>query len=413
MKKLIIPFLFIFLSVLTRGQNAGMLFEHNTSWTKILAKAKATNKYIFVDCYATWCGPCKVMANTVFIKPDVGLFYNANYISVKAQMDSSAKDDLEIKAHYQDNHMLLTKYAIAAYPTYLIFNSNGELVQRFVGSMSSDEFIKAGKESLVPEKQFYTQWRLFDQGERSPAFLQQMAQLCLAANDDDKGKIVFREYMKLKPDLYERKNLELAIDFTRTSRDTGFSIMLDSPDRVDSILGRKISGAEVRWIIFNEEIYPAFNGKPGDSTALAPDWQILKTRIAEKYPAHAEEVVTYGKVIYYRYVHQWNEFASAVTELMKNYADDLNPDQANEYAWIIFQQCNDMALIQKTLDWSKKILLGDRPDFLDTYANLLMKAGRIGEAVEIETKAVTIAKAKNDQNLPEYQKTLDGMKLVL
>ncbi len=34
-------------------------FENGLSWEQIKEKAKAEHKYIFVDCYATWCGPCK------------------------------------------------------------------------------------------------------------------------------------------------------------------------------------------------------------------------------------------------------------------------------------------------------------------------------------------------------------------
>ena len=31
-----------------------------------LEQAKAQGKMVFVDCYTTWCGPCKMMAQEVF-----------------------------------------------------------------------------------------------------------------------------------------------------------------------------------------------------------------------------------------------------------------------------------------------------------------------------------------------------------
>ncbi len=76
------------LNLVEQKSDSGMQFVQHSSWTKILAKAKEENKLIFVDCYATWCGPCKKMAKEVFPLADVGAFYNANYINVKAQMDS-------------------------------------------------------------------------------------------------------------------------------------------------------------------------------------------------------------------------------------------------------------------------------------------------------------------------------------
>ena len=70
------------------AQEKGMHFEHNTTWQKILAKAKAEKKYIFVDCFTTWCGPCKQMSANIFPLKEVGDFYNKNFINVKIQLDT-------------------------------------------------------------------------------------------------------------------------------------------------------------------------------------------------------------------------------------------------------------------------------------------------------------------------------------
>jgi len=39
----------------------GVEFDRDLTWQQVKLKAKAENKYIFMDCYATWCGPCKKM----------------------------------------------------------------------------------------------------------------------------------------------------------------------------------------------------------------------------------------------------------------------------------------------------------------------------------------------------------------
>ena len=31
------------------------------AFTKALEQAKGENKMVFVDCYTSWCGPCKMM----------------------------------------------------------------------------------------------------------------------------------------------------------------------------------------------------------------------------------------------------------------------------------------------------------------------------------------------------------------
>ncbi len=45
----------------------GIKFEKTLSWPEICEKAQKENKYIFVDCYTTWCGPCKKMDQEVYL----------------------------------------------------------------------------------------------------------------------------------------------------------------------------------------------------------------------------------------------------------------------------------------------------------------------------------------------------------
>ncbi len=70
----------------------GIKFEHPENWQSLLAKAKTEGKAIFIDCYTTWCAPCKKMDTEVYIDSAVGAFVNTHYISIKLQMDTT-KDD--------------------------------------------------------------------------------------------------------------------------------------------------------------------------------------------------------------------------------------------------------------------------------------------------------------------------------
>jgi len=152
----------LLLSVFTTGnlfaQNRSVNFEHIT-FAEGLAKAKAANKPIFFDGYTTWCGPCKYMANTVFTQDKVADFFNANFISVKFDMEQG--EGLE----------LAKKYEVKAYPTFLILDTAGNLIHRIVGGGEADEFMEKVKAGLNPATSLAGQKAKYQEGNREPEFV--------------------------------------------------------------------------------------------------------------------------------------------------------------------------------------------------------------------------------------------------
>src|ERR1700732_4317180 len=96
MKKVI--WMLLFLPFMANAQ--GIKFEENMSWAQIQAKAKAEHKYIFMDCYATWCGPCKWMNAQIFPQKEVGDFFNSHFVNVAIQMDRTPKDINSVREWY-------------------------------------------------------------------------------------------------------------------------------------------------------------------------------------------------------------------------------------------------------------------------------------------------------------------------
>ena len=207
--KTFIFLLLIAFPLLILAQEKGVHFQHEASWKEVQAKAKAEKKYIFMDCFTTWCGPCKYMSASIFPMENVGTFMNDKFISVKVQLDTTAKDDEVVKSWYQDGHDLAQKYDVRAYPTYLVFDEDGNVVHRFVGSSPAEEFLAKVKLSLNPETQYYTLLNQYKNGKKDTAFLLAMAKAAFEAYDMENAKKIADEYLAAQPDLYTKDNLLL------------------------------------------------------------------------------------------------------------------------------------------------------------------------------------------------------------
>ena len=154
--RLIVLAVVLFIPSLVRAEEVGVGFETNLSWVAVKAKAKAENKYIFVDCYATWCGPCRLMREEVFQRPSVGAFFNAHFVSVSLQMDKTEKDSQTVQAWYDDAAAISKDYGVELYPTYLFFSADGRPIHRADGAVEAKKFIQFGTDALDPTKQYYT-----------------------------------------------------------------------------------------------------------------------------------------------------------------------------------------------------------------------------------------------------------------
>ncbi len=87
----ILLFLLLLATATTHAQ--GVNFEEKLSWPKILAKAKSEDKYIFVDFFTTWCGPCRAMRAMLLTQPAAASYFNDKFICVSIQLDTTANDD--------------------------------------------------------------------------------------------------------------------------------------------------------------------------------------------------------------------------------------------------------------------------------------------------------------------------------
>lgn len=116
--------------------NEGIKFENGT-FDQALTKAKQEKKMLFIDCYTSWCGPCKMLSSKVFPQKKVGDYFNKEFVSLKVDMEKGEGIDLK------------KRFGVKAFPTLLFIDSNGKEINRIVGAESDvDKFLKSVREGL-------------------------------------------------------------------------------------------------------------------------------------------------------------------------------------------------------------------------------------------------------------------------
>jgi thioredoxin-related protein len=447
----------LLISAQTSPLGKGIIWTDVFSWEQVLQKAKQENKFIFVDCYATWCGPCKWMDENVYQDDTIGKYFNDKFISIKLQMDTSKLDDERIKGWYADARIIKNKYQVNAFPTYLFFSPNGKIVHRDEGVRALEGFIAVGAEALNPDVQYYITIEKFYRNELDTAYMKKLARKAKGLKEDKLAHDIANEYIsRLSTEaLFTKDNILFMCEFTKSSKNRGFTIFKDSSKKISEI-DERVNQSRckniVTGIINNEEIRPyslVKNGKPdwgriksnlkkygplGEEalrmykpgiifkTEIEPvlkinsDWNKILPLIKKQELDGNYEFVVGSTVVYYLnavgFYHtekNCKNLVAAATFYANSYSTLLGPQALNTWAWTVFENSSDRNELKKALEWSKRSneLGPGSPEYLDTYANLLYKLGYVKEAIDWQKKAVRTEEGIAKR--PIFQQTLVKM----
>ena len=173
---------------LSFGVNAeGITFEH-ISLDEALKKAKAENKPLFIDIYATWCGPCKMLDRDVFIDDDLGTYMNENFINLKLDGEKG------------DGDVLMTEFDMSAFPTMLYLSADKVELNRIVGYVEANGLLETSKTVIDPtSSKLYKLQQKYNAGNRDQSLMKEYIKELL--NRDKDYEEVLTLYLELYPDL--------------------------------------------------------------------------------------------------------------------------------------------------------------------------------------------------------------------
>ena len=184
------------------------------SFQEILDLGAKENKLIFIDCYTSWCAPCKWMEKYVFVKEEVHSFYNENFINYKIDMEKGEGPELA------------KRYQVSSYPTYLFIDGKGKLIHLAKSKMEAEAFINEGKKALNPQNAYGNLVKKYETGTMS---VEELTNYAIQLNKfrDPKANEVLTEIMEKIDDQFLKSpaGWKLIQSFANNDEDTLFLFM--------------------------------------------------------------------------------------------------------------------------------------------------------------------------------------------
>jgi len=373
---------------------AGEIEFRNLTFAEGLAAAKEEGKPVFIDCFTTWCGPCKWMSANIFTDQSVADYYNNNYVCLKIDMEKGEGIDIA------------KNYTIRAYPTLLYLDEKGDKLLVSVGANRDPQsYINNGKRALDPENNIPYFLANKDANFDNPAFMSSYFSLMSEANMVNSAEV----------DRYFS-----SIPFEQWLNDANWNILMESPLALEnttfqtilknSAIVKEEKGPEALAFI-SDRIYQVLGQKlyrARDEDGKEAYLQ-AKANLAEGSYIAKDEVVFKLSILEYQKEENWDLWAQTVSNGVKEYYwNDANA--LNNVAWTAFEKVEDKTLLKSALQWAQRAVeLTPAHHIIDTYAHLLAATGEKQAALEQEIRAFEMAKSEG-ASTDAYQEFIEELK---
>ncbi|GGG57874.1 thioredoxin family protein [Epilithonimonas arachidiradicis] len=376
MKK--ISFFFIlFVSQLIFSQQS-IKFE-DSNFAAILAKAKAEKKLVFMDAYASWCGPCKLMEKNVFTDKDVADFYNKNFINARVDMEKGEGRDLAMK------------YGVRSYPTFLFLNGEGEIVGKELGYIQSKEFLALGQKNNNPELVSTNLKEEFLKGKLDQTGLLNFINL-YAGKDPALAKQASEKYFANKKDkTFTGEEVNALLSFTQSVDDANYKVFVANKAEITKLLPENNYKQFDNYLKLMKLVTSATDEK----TKTIDDAKVLKDGEGLFPKDELVKSLNVYKLNYYSAHENFPAYEKTALEYYKN-PDEFNNTELLAAASTIGEKSTDVKSLQTAARWAEKVVMSQESyDSTSILATLYDKLGKKEEAKMFAGMAANFAKEEN------------------
>jgi len=373
-----ISFLLI-LVVFQLGFSQQSIKFEDSDFATILAKAKTEKKLVFLDAYAAWCGPCKLMEKNVFTDKTVADFYNKNFINAHFDMEKG------------EGPSLAAKYGIRSYPTLLFLNGEGEIVGKELGYIQTKEFLELGKKNNNPNLVNTNLKDEFLKGKLDQPALLNFITL-YASKDPILAKQASEKYFSNKKDkIFSGEEVNALLNFTQSVDDKNYKVFAANKAGIVELLTEKNYTQFDNYLKLMKLVTSATDEK----TKTIDDAKILKEGEGLFPKEELSKSLNLYKLNYYSAHDNFSAYEKTALEYYKN-PDDFNNNELLAAASTIAEKSTDVKYLQAAAHWTEKVVMSQESyDSTSILATLYDRLGKKDEAKMFAGMAANFAKEEN------------------
>lgn len=232
-------------SLFAGAQDRSIRFENGT-FQEALEKAKKENKLLFIDCYTSWCGPCKMLARDVFTNNAVADYFNERFISLKVDCEEGEGPELR------------KRFGVSSYPTMIFIDGQGKVVGKLFGASDAAHFIPRVEEALNAESAMAAKEKKYAEGNRDRDFLLDLINTYKKNREAKKAAQVSLELLSglSEQELVTKEMWEVVRDYYVSGYGSKWwNFIIEHADQYSEVVGKDAVGKKV-----GETLHPILFG---------------------------------------------------------------------------------------------------------------------------------------------------------
>jgi thiol-disulfide isomerase/thioredoxin len=341
----------------------GIEFKHDVSYAEILNQAKVEGKLVFMDCYTSWCGPCKRLSSQTFPAPEAGEYFNQHFVNAKFDMEKGEGPELA------------AKFGVRAYPTLLWIDPQTETVKhRAMGFMEPAGLIEEAKKADDATPKLLAQFtEKYKTGNRELPFLNEYIGTMNTAGintDTLLGEFINKvNVVNAKDDKYNTT----IFNACNSLNSPALPYVLKNKSAYIAKLGEQVFAKKL-FVLADKGVNDAIKKK--DQALFNNALKLLK----EEGSKPAQDKMVLAQLEYSLRTQNLKDYDKYASQYVKN-SGAKNDKILNDIAWNYYINITDYKQLGKAKKWSyKAVNLKNTCENNTTYAYLNYKLGNLKEA---------------------------------